>query len=51
MSYRHPGGSVRPIDEDIRAEEGLTSQEAENSDGDTKTVSLKKDYEVYITVK
>ncbi len=30
---------------------GLTSQEAENSDGDTKTVSLKKDYEVYITVK
>jgi hypothetical protein len=30
---------------------GLTSQEAENSEGETKTVSLKKDYEVYITVK
>jgi len=30
---------------------GQTSQEAENSEGDTKMVSLKKDYEVYITVK
>lgn len=30
---------------------GNTSQVAENSDGDTKSVNLKKDYEVYITVK
>lgn len=30
---------------------GSTSQVAENSDGDTKSVNLKKDYEVYITVK
>ena len=30
---------------------GLSSQEGENSDGDTKTISLQKDYEVYITVK
>lgn len=30
---------------------GLAYQEAENSDGDTKTVPLKRDYELYITVK
>ncbi|NVO02543.1 MAG: hypothetical protein HXX09_07540 [Bacteroidetes bacterium] len=30
---------------------GTTSQEAENSDGATQNVYLKKDYEVYITVK
>ncbi len=30
---------------------GITSQEAENSAGETKSVQLKKDYELYITVK
>ncbi|MFY7964378.1 MAG: hypothetical protein ACOVO1_05745 [Chitinophagaceae bacterium] len=30
---------------------GYTYAEAENEDGDTKNVSVKKDYEVYITVK
>lgn len=30
---------------------GYTNAEAENEDGDTKNVSVKKDYEVYITVK
>ena len=30
---------------------GLTTEEAENSDGDTKNVTLKKDYEIFITVK
>ena len=30
---------------------GFTNTEAENQDGDTKNVSVKKDYEVYITVK
>ncbi len=30
---------------------GNTLQVAENADGDTKSVNLKKDYEVYITVK
>jgi len=30
---------------------GLTHQEAENDNGDTKEVYLKKDYELYITVK
>jgi len=30
---------------------GLTSQVAENTDGDTKSVTLKKEYEIYITVK
>jgi hypothetical protein len=30
---------------------GYTDTEAENQDGDTKNVSIKKDYEVYITVK
>jgi len=30
---------------------GLSYQEAENSDGDKKTVPLKRDYELYITVK
>ena len=30
---------------------GLTSEEAENSDGDTRSVTLKKDYEIFITVK
>jgi len=30
---------------------GNESTVAENSDGDTKNVSVKKDYEIYITVK
>lgn len=30
---------------------GLTSQVAENSDGEKKTIPMIKDYEVYITVK
>jgi uncharacterized lipoprotein NlpE involved in copper resistance len=30
---------------------GNESTEAENEDGDTKKVSVKKDYEIYITVK
>jgi len=30
---------------------GVTTEEAENSDGDTKKVALKKDYEIFITVK
>lgn len=30
---------------------GITSQEAENDNGETKNVFLKKDYELYITVK
>jgi hypothetical protein len=30
---------------------GVTSQVAKNDEGDTKSVSLKKEYEVYITVK
>ena len=30
---------------------GLTTENAENSDGESKMVSLKKEYEVYITVK
>jgi len=30
---------------------GYTDSQAENEDGDTKNVSVKKDYEVYITVK
>ncbi len=30
---------------------GLTTEEGENSDGDTKSVTLKKDYEIFITVK
>jgi hypothetical protein len=30
---------------------GYTDTQAENEDGDTKNVSVKKDYEVYITVK
>ena len=30
---------------------GVTTEEGENSDGDTKKVSLKKDYEIFITVK
>jgi hypothetical protein len=30
---------------------GYTETQAENQDGDTKNVSVKKDYEVYITVK
>jgi hypothetical protein len=30
---------------------GITSQEVENSDGDKKSVSLRKEYEIYITVK
>lgn len=30
---------------------GVTYQEAENSDGATKTVPVKRDYEIYITVK
>lgn len=30
---------------------GYTSTNAENEDGDTKHVNVKKDYEVYITVK
>ena len=30
---------------------GIDRQEAENDEGDTKEVYLKKDYELYITVK
>lgn len=30
---------------------GITSEEAENDEGETKNVFLKKDYELYITVK
>jgi len=30
---------------------GFSNQEAENDNGDTKNVSLRKDYEIYITVK
>lgn len=30
---------------------GITTQEAENDEGETKTVSLPKNYEIYITVK
>ncbi len=30
---------------------GMEKTTAENSDGDTKTVEVKKDYEVFITVK
>jgi len=30
---------------------GMTTEEAENDNGDTKNVSLRKDYEIYITVK
>jgi hypothetical protein len=30
---------------------GVTSQVAKNDEGDTMSVSLKKEYEVYITVK
>ena len=30
---------------------GITSEEAENDQGETKSVFLKKDYELYITVK
>ena len=30
---------------------GLTKEDAENSDGDTQRVALKKDYEIFITVK
>ena len=30
---------------------GITHTEAENKDGDTKNVSVKKDYEIFITVK
>ena len=30
---------------------GVTTEEGENSDGDTQKVSLKKDYEIFITVK
>jgi hypothetical protein len=30
---------------------GVINTEAENKDGDTKTVSVKKDYEFYVTVK
>lgn len=30
---------------------GTETATAENEDGDTKTVSVKKDYEIYITVK
>ena len=30
---------------------GLENTTAENSDGDKKNVSIKKDYEIYITVK
>jgi len=30
---------------------GITNEEAENDEGETKNVSLKKDYELYITVK
>ena len=30
---------------------GLTKAEAENDNGDTSTVTVKKDYEFYVTVK
>jgi len=30
---------------------GETTTEAENADGDTKNVKVKKDYEIFITVK
>jgi len=30
---------------------GIASEEAENDEGETKNVYLKKDYELYITVK
>jgi len=30
---------------------GVINTEAENKDGDTKTVPVKKDYEFYVTVK
>jgi len=30
---------------------GMENTNAENSDGDTKPVSVKKDYEIFITVK
>ncbi len=30
---------------------GLTTENGENSDGDTRSVTLKKDYEIFITVK
>lgn len=30
---------------------GETTTEAENADGDTKNVQVKKDYEIFITVK
>jgi len=30
---------------------GITTEEGENSDGDTRPVTLQKDYEVFITVK
>ena len=30
---------------------GISSQVAQNDDGDAKIVSLKKEYEIYITVK
>jgi len=30
---------------------GILSTDAENSDGDTKNVSVKKDYQIFITVK
>lgn len=30
---------------------GIATEEAENDNGDTQNVSLKKDYEIYITVK
>ena len=30
---------------------GIENTDAENADGDTKKVAVKKDYEIYITVK
>ena len=30
---------------------GIATEEAENDEGETKNVTLKKDYELYITVK
>ena len=30
---------------------GIENTEAENEDGDTKNISVKKDYEIFITVK
>ena len=30
---------------------GVTTEDAENNDGDTRRVDLKKDYEIFITVK